>query len=127
MRTGTAEMVEDLLIATTCIFKSISEDSKPLTVEMAGGQVAVVVGRSCQRDDGWRLPSGVERYRAEWVANSRAEGGDRPIPLRRYVPGNQPNGIAGSRLSNSPRGSMSFLPVAMPGNTTIPGRADLAG
>src|SRR5262249_41553789 len=65
MRTGTAEMVEDLVFGTVSVLKSISQHGEAVVVEGAGGQGAIFVSRRHQCRHSGRPPSTVEGDGAE--------------------------------------------------------------
>src|SRR5262245_23166590 len=68
-------MVEDLLIATACILKSISQHGEAVIVERARWQMSLLVGCGRQRGHGGRPPSRIKNDGAKGVADDVAEDG----------------------------------------------------
>src|SRR5262249_11739122 len=121
MRTGTPEMVEDLVFGTASILKSISQHGEAVVVQRAARQQPPCIGRNRQRDDGGRSPSwveadgakGIEDF-AEKVSLEMRFGGSfslLPCGIGRVVssPYGGEIGIAGEGICRSSRGGPTPL------------------
>src|SRR5262245_48412970 len=81
VRTGAAAVVEDRRVGTAGVFESIAEDGEASSIESAGGQGSLVVGRLCQRDHGRGSPGRVERDGEERVTEDVAKQVALPLAL----------------------------------------------
>src|SRR5262249_39638204 len=85
MRAGTAQVPEDVGVGPAGFFEAVGQNGEAGRVQVAAGEVAVVVGGLWEGDDGWCLPGGGDGDGPEGVAEDFADQPTLPAALLRPV------------------------------------------